>query len=252
MERDEKVQWPTAGNPYRYVRTCAWMGPIVLVALILFWGVLGRNIPPYAASLDAQAIADHFRQHTVATLTGMSLTMLFGVLYLVWGMGITKVMEAVERDNDVLSRLQLWGAGYTTLVLVLPASIWLTAAFRPDTDPKLLQLLYDFGWIFFDLAYSLTMVQFIPLGVCFLSDRRPDPLIPRWVGWFSIWVAVMFVVLILMPFFKSGPFSRSGICNYWLEFSIFFLAMSVISIAILAAVKKLEQEFAARRGGTAL
>src|SRR3546814_6130580 len=87
----------------------------------------------------------------------MILTMLFGVLYLVWGMAITKIMEAVERDNDVLSRLQLWGAGFTTLILVIPPSIWLAAAFRPEIDPEILRMLYDLGWILFDLAYSLTI-----------------------------------------------------------------------------------------------
>jgi hypothetical protein len=232
-------------NPWRYVRFCAWMGPATLVALIAFWGILGSNIPPYAASLDAAAIADHFRQHTTAARVGMIFTMMFGVLYVVWGMAITKVMEAVERDNDVLSRLQLWGAGYTTLVLVIPPSIWLTAAFRPEIDPQLLQLLYDLGWILFDMAFSLTMLQFIAFGVCFLADERAVPLVPKWVSWFSIWVAVMFIVLIFMPFFKAGAFSRSGIFNYWVEFTIFFLVMTVVSIATLRALDRLQSEHAA-------
>src|SRR3546814_16230400 len=82
-------------------------------------------------------------------------------------------MEAVDRDNDVLSRLQLWGAGVTTLILVIPPSIWLAAAFRPEIDPEILRMLYDLGWILFDLAYSLTMLQLVAFAVCFL-DRSEE------------------------------------------------------------------------------
>lgn len=231
-------------NPYRYVRFCAWMGPVLLVALILFWGILGHNIPPYSAALEAQAIADHFREHTTAARAGMILTMLFGVLYLVWGMAITKIMEAVERDNDVLSRLQLWGAGFTTLILVIPPSIWLAAAFRPEIDPEILRMLYDLGWILFDLAYSLTMLQLIAFAVCFLDDHRAIPIMPKWVSWFCAWVAFTFLVLAIMPFFKDGPFSRSGIFNYWVEFTIFFLVMLIMSIFTLRALDRLEREHA--------
>src|SRR3546814_19552779 len=102
----------------------------------------------------------------------MILAMLFGVLYLVWGMAITKIMEAVERDNDVLSRLQLWGAGFTTLILVIPPSIWLAAAFCPEIDPDLLRMPYALGWLLFDLAYLLTMLKLIAFVVVFQYVQR--------------------------------------------------------------------------------
>src|SRR3546814_3019608 len=84
-------------NPYRYVRFCAWMGPVLLVALILFWGILGHSIPPYSAALEAQAIADHFREHTTAARAGMILTMLFGVLYLVRSEEHTSELQSLMR-----------------------------------------------------------------------------------------------------------------------------------------------------------
>lgn len=235
-------------NPYRYVRACAWAGPLLLVLLIIFWAVLGHNVPPYSAALPAEAIADHFRNHNISAKIGMTVTMMSGVLYLVWGMAITKVMEAVERDNDVLSRLQLWGAGFTTLIIVVPSSIWLTAAFRPEQSPEMLQMLYDLGWILFDLAFTLTSLQFIAFALCFMDDKRAIPLIPKPVCWFAIWVAVTFVALALVPFFHDGPFSRSGIFNYWVEFVIFFQIMLVMSIFTIRALNRLEREHAAQGG----
>ena len=234
-------------NPYRHLRLCAWAGPALLVLLIIFWGILGRNVPPYSAALSAEELAREFRIHAFSLRIGLTVTMGVGVLYTVWGMAISKVMEAVERDNDILSRLQFVGAAFTTLILVFPASIWLTAAFRPDTDPEIVRALYDMGWILFDLAYSLTTLQFFAFGACFLSDPRPHPLVPKWISWFVIWVGAMFVVLAVMPFFHSGPFSRNGLVNYWLEFSIFFYVMAAMCIAVLRAIARLEREH--RQGG---
>jgi len=231
-----------APDSLRYVRFCLWMGPVLLVLLVVFFAVLGHNIPPYSAALPAEEIAAHFRQHTTSARIGMTGMMVSGVLYLVWGMGIAKVMEAAERDNDLLSRLQLWGAGFTTLVLVFPPAFWLTAAFRPEADAAILMMLYDAGWIMFDMAFSLTMLQVTAFAICFLNDWRAVPLIPKPVSWFAIWVAVVFMGFCFLPFFPDGPFSRSGFFNYWVEFSIFFWAMLILSIFTLRALARLQRE----------
>lgn len=233
----------------RYVRFCAWGGPVLLGALILFWGLMGHNIPPYGSDLPASAIADHFRNHTTSARVGMILTISFGVFYLIWGVGVSKVMEAIRPGNDVLSRLQTWGAGFTTLVIVIPACMWLTAAFRPnELDPQIIQLLYDMGWILFDVQYSLTALQVLAMGICFLDDRRPIPIIPKWVSWYIIWVGCMLPLLALIAMAKSGPFSRNGLINYWIEFPIFFLFMLLASIYTIRAIPKLEAEEGARGG----
>lgn len=227
----------------RYVRFCAWGGPVLLLALIIFWGLLGHNIPPYGSDLPATALADHFRNHTTSARIGMIMSVSFGVFYLIWGVGVAKVMQAIDRTDDVLPQLQTWGAGFTTLVIVIPCCIWLTAAFRPDElSPQLIELLYDLGWILFDVQYPLTALQVLAMGICFVKDPRPLPVIPRWVGWYIIWVGCMLPLLGLIALFKSGPFSRSGLINYWIEFPIFFFFILLSSIYTLRAIPRLERE----------
>lgn len=235
-------------NTFKYWKLCAWSGQVLLFVTVIFWGVLGQNIPPYSADLSAVEFAEQFRPHAGEIRIGMTVTITFSVLYLVWGLAISKVMETLERGNNILSTLQMWGAGLTTMIFVIPCAIWLTATFRADTlEPSTLQIIFDMGWMLFDLAYSLTTLQMIALGVGFLHDERPVPLFPKWLCWFSIWVGFMFFCEVLNPFFKGGPFSRSGMLNYWIEFTIFFLFMELISIYLVKAIGRLQKEHEAAK-----
>lgn len=234
-----------SANPYQYLRACAWCGPIILVIALLFWGVLGQNIPPYSAALDAETFAAQFREHAYSIRIGMDAIVMSGVLYMLWGLAISRVMEVVETGNRMLSSMQMWGAGLTTVIFIIPPSIWLAATFRAETtSPEILQMLYDLGWIMFDMTVTVTSAQFIAFGLCFLGDRRRVPLIPKWVSWLGIYIAVSFLLLAFMPFFKSGPFSRSGLINYFVEFGLFFLFMILASYYLLKAIGRLELEHA--------
>lgn len=216
---------------------------MLLLATIVFWGILGQNLPPYSPSLSAQEFADQIIAHAAQIRIGMIFEMPFVTLYFVWGVAISIVMRQVERDNDVLSTIQLWGAGFTTIVFAVPCAMWLAIAYRPEVmDPRTLQILYDFAWFFFDMAYMLTTMQTIAIGICFLSDKRAVPLVPAWAAWLTMWVGISFVFETMMPLVFSGPFSRSGLLNYWIEFSLFFLMMLVLSICILKAIGRLERE----------
>ena len=230
-------------KPYRYVRACAWSGWIMLPLAVIFWGVLGHNIPAISPSLDANALADVIRANATQIRIGMVLQLPISILYFTWGVGISKVMQGVEKDNDVLSTMQLWGAGFTTIVWILPCVLWLTISYRPEVmDPKTLQIFYDFAWFFFDMAYILTTLQTTAIGVCFLTDKRKDPIMPSWAAWLTIWAGASFVLETMMPLVYGGPFSRSGLINFWVEFSLFFVMWIVVAFYTLKGVGRLERE----------
>lgn len=233
-------------SPFKYWRFCAAMGPVFLLVFIVAWGVYGYNIPPLSAELTAAQMATHFRTHANEVRGGMVASMTFAVCYMVWGMAITQVMEKLETNgNHVLSRLQIWGTGLTVVPVLVSSSFWLTGAYRPEAlDPSILQMLYDMAWLLIDLAYSVTSVAMFAFGVLFLSDRRTVPLIPKWVSWYTIWVGLMFVIEVLMPFFKGGLFARNGWLNFWIEFLIWFFYIVIVTIYIFKAITRLEIEHA--------
>ncbi|MGE0486449.1 MAG: hypothetical protein AB7Q81_20020 [Gammaproteobacteria bacterium] len=230
-------------NPYRYFRFCAWAGMLMLPATVLLWGILGQNIPPYSPALAADEFAAAITEHATTIRIGMIGQLGVSFMYFLWGLVTARIMEKVEEDNNILSSIALWAAGLTTIVFLVPCTVWLTVAFRPEAmEPKTLQMFYDFGWFFFDNTFTVTSMGMVAMGVCFLGDRRPEPLIPAWVCWLAICVGIGFILEVFMPLFKSGVFSRAGTINYWVEFTLFFVYWAVTATYIIKAIPRLEAE----------
>jgi hypothetical protein len=130
--------------------------------------------------------------------------------------------------------------------LLVSSSFWLTGSFRPEVQSDTtLQMLYDMAWLLIDLGYSVTSVQMFAMGVGFLRDKRPVPLIPKWLAWYGIWVGFMFVAECIMPFFRNGAFARSGVLNFWIEFMIWVVWVPILTGYILKAINRIESEDAA-------
>jgi len=234
-------------NPYQFVRLCAWGGPGLLFISLFFWAILGHNLPPISPGLDAQAFADVVRANADQIRIGMLGLTMGGVLYMVWGLAITKVMEPLEGRSNVLSTLQMWGAGMTSMFFIIAPAIWLASTFRIETaSSETIQVLHDVGWMLFDITVPTASIQFAAFGVCILSDRRRVPVIPKWVAWIGIYEAVGLLILALMPFFRTGAFARDGAINFWIVFPAFFGYMVIVSIYLFKAIPKLEAEEAAQ------
>jgi hypothetical protein len=233
---------------FRYWRMCAWAGPVFLFVFVVFWGLLGGNIPPIPADSPAKDLANHYRDNANLIRIGMGMAMTFVVLYLVWGLSIAKVIErGIERGtgNNVLSTLALWGAGLTVCPLLIGSAFWLTGSYRAESlDPSILQLFYDMPWLLINLAYAVTTLQMVAMGIAFLQDRRTTPLFPRWLSWMGIWVGVSFALELFLPYFKAGPFARQGVVNFWIEFFLWFFWIVFVTVGILKAIGKLEAEAA--------
>ena len=62
-------------------------------------------------------------------------------------------------------------------------------------DPKVdeaIQTLNDMGWLPFTGIIYAIFVQNLVIGVAVLSDRRAQPVYPRWYGYFCLWTALLY------------------------------------------------------------
>ena len=65
------------------------------------------------------------------------------------------------------------------------------------------------------------MIQCLSIAAAILNKADQD-VFPRWLGYFNVWVAVLLLPAVLLPFFKHGPFAWHGIFEFWLAALVFF------------------------------
>lgn len=228
-------------NEAALVRVCVWSGVLFLIVFGIGWGILGDNIPPYSPDLTAEEIAAKFQEHEDRFRIGYALGA-FGCAFMVpWTIGIFRIMLRMG-DSLILPWCQLAGGLLTSMVPMFACIVWLTAAFRPEQDPENVRMLVDMGWLCIDLGFGVTLVQYVAFGVMAMRDERSEPLFPSWLGWLGILIAFEFMVELIMPYFRDGPFAWNGVFGYWIPFFAPFAWMALVMFYMLRAATRLEQE----------
>lgn len=228
---------------FRVLRLAVWSVLAYCVLGLAGFAVLAGFWPPPAEYLQAIDIAAYFRDHDTAIRIGMVLMAMGAPFYFVWSAALSKIISRIEGPMGVLSTVELLGGLLTAIVTMVPPTIWLTAALRAqDRTDGTVQLFYDFGWIFFDLTFMCSVLQSVALGLAILRDRRPVPLIPRWVAWLAFLVAATYFPLVFVPFFRDGPFAWHGLISFWVVFVMFFVLIAVVTPYALKAVRTIEAE----------
>ena len=228
---------------YFFWRLCAWAGPVFLIGYLATWAVMGYNVPPFEPGISATDLYAHYLNNTVRIRAAFVLSVFFMPFYFVFSSVISRIMQKIEGPDGPLSIVEQMG-GATTVVVGLVAGIcWLTAGFRvEERTPEIVRTLHDFGWLFFDTTYMTTGLQMIAMGIIFLNDRRSQPLIPKWLCWYTFAVVAAFLPLTLLPFFYKGPFAWSGMFCYWVSLGTWFVWVLLLIYYVFKSINRLEQE----------
>ncbi|MFL6109355.1 MAG: hypothetical protein ACJ72L_20525 [Marmoricola sp.] len=221
-----------------------------LMAILLYVGlgltgfaVLAGFWPPPGANLSAQEIYSYFVDRGDTLRIGMVAMAAGAPCYYAWSVVLSRLIGRIEGPMGPLASVEMVGGLLTAWVTVMPAIIWLTAAFRIEhRSAETVQTLYDFGWIAFDLTFMCSVLQSVALGCAILRDHRDKPLIPHWVAWVSFLTAASYLPLVLMPFFRTGPFAWQGLISFWVVFVMFFVLIAVVTPYAWKALRRLEAE----------
>lgn len=228
---------------YALLRMCAWAGPIFLVGYVLSWGVMGMNIPPLSPAIDALALHAHYLEHSYRLRGAFVLSVFFIPFYFAFSSAVSRLMQRIEGADGPLSVVEQLGGATTTVVGMVAGVCWLTAAYRvAEFTPAQVRALHDFGWLFFDTTYMVTGLQMLAMSTVFLRDPRAEPLIPRWLSWYAIFVVLAFLPLSLMPFFYEGAFTWAGTFCYWVSLGSWFVWLASMCWYTFAAIGRLEAD----------
>lgn len=69
---------------YTSWKVMAWMGFAFITAFFCLWGLLARNISPFPAWAEPQAVWDHYKHYRLPIMIGMSVCLTMTAFYMVW------------------------------------------------------------------------------------------------------------------------------------------------------------------------
>ena len=217
----------------------SWSGYIYIALLMAGIWPLARFFPSQPPGWSPAQVAQYYAAHRDGIRTGMVLVLLGSMFYVPWTAILAQLIARVEGRPGILTYCQIIAGGCNVLLTAYPAGYWLLAAFRPERDPQLIQLINDISWSQF--LGVITPFYFVPISIAYaaLADQADDPIIPRWAGWFNIWFEISLLPLVVIFWFHAGPFAWNGIFGFYLPFFIFFVWFFVMTWTIRRALPRL-------------
>jgi hypothetical protein len=227
MDAKAKLAWQTIA---------AWCGPVFVVTFVASWGFIGMNLPPSGPGLSAVEIAQHYAEHSVRIRVGFVLSVVMICFYLPWTAVLSARMAKIEGPSPMLAWLQLIGGALTVMVVSMSAAFWIAAAFRPERNPEITQMLHDMGWLTIDQLYFCTTLQMIAAAVVGLHDKSARPMLPRWACWYAIWAGLTFLPASLTAFLKGGVFAWNGVMSYYFPYFAWLSWFTIFAVFMLRAI----------------
>jgi hypothetical protein len=221
----------------RVQRALVWTGPAMVIAWVISFWLLARFIPPPSPTKTAAQVVAFYRPHVGAIRLGLFITLFASALLVPFCAVIQGQMRRIPAARSALASTQMASAALLSLEFILPLMVWQTAAYRlNDTSAQMIRMLNDMGWIMFVGVISSACVQFGSLGLAILLDERPDPVFPRWAGYFNLWITLLVAPAGIIVFFKHGPFAWNGLISFFLPLAAFTAWIAVMVILLLHAI----------------
>ncbi|MGQ0466594.1 MAG: hypothetical protein ACT4QG_14875 [Sporichthyaceae bacterium] len=217
---------------------CAWAGVAGLV-VALTGMVLARILPgPMHASDSADEVVRYYSENLTSIRAGFALTSVAVVVVATICALLTVHMLRMSLGSPILPVLQAMLGAVTVVLLTVPLIVLNVAAFRPERDPATTLALHDLGFVLFFTPVAPFVLQNLVIAAAVLSDARPEPVLPRWLGYLNLWVAILFLPALGAYFFKTGPLAWSGILVFYLAIVVYGTWMAVMSLVLRTATLK--------------
>jgi hypothetical protein len=211
---------------------CVWCGVAYVVLLAAGWFYSGLLLP-MPPSFTADQVAHFYQTHLLRIRIGM-IVVIWSTLWSIPYAAVTTVYIArVERKPGVLTYFMAVGGACLGLFTFFPPYWWLTASFRPDRSPELIQLMNDGAYIMFIACIAMWLAWSLAITVAAFCDKSPDPIFPRWAGYANAFVVLGFLPDQLIYFFRNGIFGWNGLIGFYLAQPGFVGGFIIVNTIVL-------------------
>ncbi|GAB3629931.1 hypothetical protein PTE30175_05151 [Pandoraea terrae] len=204
----------------------AWCGPLFVLGYIVFWAILGHNVPPpnMMAMTPEQLVTGYYAKFQQDIAIGMIGCCVVGMLYLPWSLLLATRLRDEDGSLGITGLMEAAGGTLTAWVLAFCPAIWGACAVLANSiDPAIIKSMHVFAWVIYDCTFMITSVQLAGLGLHTVLNRKRN-IFPAWAGWCAIAVGIIFLPLVLIPFVHEGPFTLAGTWNFYVVFGTWLFA----------------------------
>jgi hypothetical protein len=230
---------------------------------ILWWGIgmavvygiclifLFDMVPPPSAEWSAARVAEFYQEHSTRIRWGAVISGWTGAFMMPILAVVAIQMARVETGGaKIWSALSLVSGALMSLFLALPPIFWGAAAYTADREPEITALAHQLGLL--TLTTTDQYYIFMWVGVTVLALRPATQLVahnpfPRWWGYLSLWITVMFEAGAFAFVPKSGPLSWNGLLVFWSPLSLFSVWIAIQCWLVFRALRGQEQARLAAR-----
>jgi hypothetical protein len=225
-----------------------WCGPVFILTYIPCWLIAGW-LPPPLPSWDAATITAFYAEHRTAIRIGQVGAMTATFWLVPFWMMIASYVREIERGRiPILYRLQLTMATANFVFFTIPSVVWLTATFRPELPASTVQTWNDFAWIGFLAPFAAYSMNLLALGAAILTDRRAEPMWPRWVGYYNIAMVATSCLGGLVVFFKTGPLAWNGLFGFYILCVSFVVWIAIMTTTMHKWIRRQQRSLVAGSG----
>ncbi len=238
LEQPGVVGPPIRDNNITAQTISLWITPISAAAFLIAFVAFPGFRPPMSPNMTALQVAAFFASHTTMIRVSMIIYDLFGIMLVPFFMLIVVQMKRMAAPSHVFAYSYLSAVATGATLFAVADLFWLIAAFRPDRNPDLIQLLNDMAWIVFTAPVGMFIAANICLALAIYLDPHPHPIFSRWIGHFNLAVAALVTPAACSAVIRTGPLAWNGFVSFWLRIGTFGIYLIVMFFALRSAIAR--------------
>jgi hypothetical protein len=199
-------------------------------------------VPPPSPKLSAAEIAQWYAERHDQIRIGAVICSYTGA-FMVPLVVVLAVQMARQEASRVWTLLMISGGVMMTIFLVLPPLFWGVAAFTPSRSPEVTAIMHELGVLTLTTTDQYFIFMWVAIVViCLLPTSVKHSPFPRWFGYFTAWIAMMFEAGALAFLPRTGPFAWNGVLVFWFPLALYGLWLTVTSVMVLRALRRQRDE----------
>jgi hypothetical protein len=226
----------------RSQRAILWWGIALAIIYAVAFIFLLQQVPLKNPAWTPEQVADWYVHNQGKIKWGAVIASWTGAFMMPILTVIAIQMARVETGGwKIWSALSLVSGALMSLFLMLPPMFWGVAAYTaPRRNSEVTTLMHELA--------SLTMTTtdqfyiFMWVGVTVIALRPATQLVknnpfPRWWGYLSAWITIMFEAGAIAFIPRSGPFAWNGLLVFWSPFLLFTVWITIQCWLVFRALR---------------